>query len=267
MEFYLPIVAAVVAVLALAQFFSSRQFGAKISDLGRRLAATQLDPSITLRVPDVMRAFALRNGGRIGGPSTVTMIQAAEMRLSISQQFFRLDASQVSGTRTPSFVWHAKGAMSRLITLSIVDSYVDGIGLLEVRIAGSIPIATSTGAETSRGEAMRFLAELPWNPDAILNATALKWQVIDDRSLLVSIDTAGGPAQVMLRIDAAGDIVAIHADRRPRAGSTPARWVGRFDRYEQVGAYRFPRHGEIAWDLPEGEFIYWRGDILSIIGS
>lgn len=38
----------------------------------------------------------------------------------------------------------------------------------------------------------------------------------------------------------------------------------RISDYAQVGAYRFPRHGEIAWDLPNGEFIYWRGDVLTL---
>ncbi|MGV8952220.1 MAG: DUF6544 family protein [Cypionkella sp.] len=266
MNVFLTILAVVVLVLPLAQFLLSLQFAAKIKNLSRRLTATQLADSTSTRVPATMRAFALRNGGRVGGPSTVTMVQAAEMRLAIGQPFFRLDASQISGTRTPGFVWQAKGAMNGIIPLTIVDSYVDGMGVLEVRIAGSIPIATSAGAETSLGEAMRFLAELPWNPDAILNAHALQWLVIDDRALLVSMDTAGGSAQVKLRLDAAGDIVQISAEGRPRADHDPARWVGRFARYAQVGAYRFPRHGEVAWDLPDGEFIYWRGDILSISG-
>lgn len=86
------------------------------------------------------------------------------MRLAIDQPFFALDASQISGTRAPGFVWQANGAMSGGIPLRIVDSYFDGSGLLEVRVAGSISVTTSTGSETAKGEAMRFLAELPWTP-------------------------------------------------------------------------------------------------------
>ena len=264
MKIFLTIAAIVFVALALMQFLRSRQFVFKIADLGQRLTATQQDLGPSAMVPAIMQAFALRNGGKVGGPMTVTMFQIAKMRLEDGQPFFKLDASQLSGTRTPGFVWEAKGTMNGIIPLSIVDSYVDGLGLLEVRIAGSIPIATSTGPETAKGEAMRFLAELPWNPDAILNASALKWRVIDDQTVLVSMDTDGGLAQVTLRFDSAGDIVAIDAESRPRAGDTSARWVGRFGNYEQVGAYRFPRYGEIAWDLTKGEFIYWRGEILGI---
>lgn len=105
------------------------------------------------------------------------------------------------------------------------------------------------------------------DPDAIFNAGELKWREIDDRAVVVSMDTAGGMAGVALLLDEAGDIIAIEAENRPRAGDTPARWFGRFRFYVQAGAYRFPRYGEIAWDLPEGEFVYWRDNILSIAGG
>jgi hypothetical protein len=110
---------------------------------------------------------------RIGGPSAVTMLQCAEMRLAVDQPFFKLDAWQVSGTRQPGFVWQAKGTMSTIVPLQVLEAYMGSAGELEVRIAGSIPVATSTGPETAKGEAMHFLAELPWNPDAILNAAGL----------------------------------------------------------------------------------------------
>jgi hypothetical protein len=133
-----------------------------------------------------------------------------------------------------------------------------------VRIAGSVSVATSTGPETAKGEAMRFLAELPWNPDAILNAAGLTWRQVDDATVEVSMMTSGGLATVSLQFDAGGDISAIEAADRPRAGDTPARWIGRFSNYAKVGAYRFPRYGEVAWDLAEGEFVYWRGNILTL---
>lgn len=202
MKLFLIVTEVAVLALALTQYLRSSQFAGMIENLGRRLTATQHDSRNPPQVPAIMQAFALRNGGRVGGPTTVIMSQAAEMRLAVDQPFFKLDASQLSATRTPGFVWQAKGTMTGIVPLSIVDSYVDGMGLLEVRIASSIPVATSTGPETAKGED--------------------------------------------------GDIVAIDAEERPRAGGTPARWVGRFERYVQGGAYRFPHHGEIAWDLPEG---------------
>jgi hypothetical protein len=93
------------------------------------------------------------------------------------------------------------------------------------------------------------------------------WRQVDEASVEVSMETTGGLARVTLHFDRDGDITSIVAEDRPRAGAIPARWVGRFTDYTQVGLYRFPAHGEIAWDPPEGEFVYWRGDILSVTPS
>src|SRR5690606_31490147 len=121
-----------------------------------RLLVSQLGttpPDLTL-VPVIVRDFATRNGGRVGGPAAVEMVQDAEMRLAVDRPFFRLDASQLSGTRQPGFVWQAAGTIAMIVPLQIVDSYVDGLGGLEVRIAGSVPVAHSSGPETAKGEAM-----------------------------------------------------------------------------------------------------------------
>lgn len=265
MKLFLIAAAVLLVALFLAQLFLSSQFSAKIGDLGDRLVLSQtVSAPDTNLIPPIMREFAVRNGGHVGGPNTVTMTQKAEMRLAVDQPFFQLDASQLSGTKKPAFVWQARGTMSGVVPLQIVDAYVAGVGELEVRIAGSIPVASAGGPETAKGEAMRFLAELPWNPDAILNADGLTWRQVDEVRVEVSMETTGGQARVTMLFDQAGDIIAIEAEDRPRAGDTPARWIGRFSGYAEVGPYRFPASGEVAWDLPEGEFVYWRGTMLSV---
>ena len=55
--------------------------------------------------------------------------------------------------------------MSRL-SAHILDCYVDGEGLLEARLYGSLPLTRAAGPETSRGELMRYLAELIRAPHA-----------------------------------------------------------------------------------------------------
>lgn len=265
MKLILLMLGVLVVILVAAQFLLASQFTAKIADLGQRLAQAQPRESVdTAGIPEVIRAFALRNGARQGGPSVIAMAQSVEMRLSPDQPFFPLSASQLSTSGRPGFVWQATGNMGGFIPLQVVDSYVGGAGDLEVRILGSITVAKASGPETAVGEAMRFLAELPWNPDAILNAEGLEWRQIDDQTVEVSTNTEGGIASVTLLLDAAGDIVGARAQNRPRSGDTPAPWLGRFRDYAQIGAYRFPRFGEVAWDLPGGEFVYWRGEITRV---
>lgn len=257
--------AIIVAVLA-TELALSGLLSAKVEELLRRLRASQVSaaPDQSL-IPLQVRDFAARNGGLIGGASVVRMVQRAEMRLKPDQAFFRIGATQLSGVRDPGFVWRATGALAGIVPLQVVDSYVAGAGWLEARIAGAIPVASARGPEIDKSEAMRFLAELAWNPDAMINASGLSWRPVDSRTVEVSMTTRGGPARVRLLFDAVGDITGIEADDRPGAiGKLPAPWIGRFSDYVRIGAYRWPRHGEIAWALPEGEFVYWRGEIVSV---
>jgi hypothetical protein len=228
------VVAALIVVAPFAvQLVLSGRFRAELDALNSRLVAAQAPstaPDQSL-IPALVRDFAARSGGRTGGPSTIRMVQSAEMRLKPDQAFFHIDAIQLSGTRDPGYVWHATGVMAKVVPVQVVDSYVAGAGLLEARIAGSIRVAHAVGPDIDKGEAMRFLAELPWNPDAMVNATGLTWREVDEHTVEVSMRTQSGVARVSLLFDASGDIVGIEAKDRPWAlgnVSAPPRWVGRF---------------------------------------
>lgn len=259
----------VVAIVAVGSaMVMSSQFAGKIAAWRKLLAVAQTTaPPDQNAIPQIMRVFALRNGATLGGPPTVVAHQSAEMKTGKDQPFFAVEATQLFGTRDPGFVWEATATIAIVVPIRVVDAYAGGKGWLEVRIAGAVPVANASGPESDKGEIMRFLAELAWNPEAILNAAALKWRQIDERTVEVSIETGSGAVAVRHLFDANGDIVGIEADDRPYLvdGKTiPMRWIGRFRDYGQVGRYRLPTYGEIAWVLPEGEFIYWRGTVTSI---
>lgn len=268
MKIALIVVAVILAAGVIAQIALAWSFAGKIENARRRLVASQVSalPDQEL-IPAIVKAFASRAGGRADGPNVVRVVQNAEMKLQADQPFFHIDATQLSGTRDPGFVWDAKGTMAGVIPLRVVDSYVDGRGWLEARIAGSIAVASAAGPAVSKGEAMRFLAEFTWNPDSLLNAAGLTWRQLDGHTVEATMLTDSGPATVRLVFDAAGDIVGIEADDRPMGtdnGSPPTKWIGRFREYVSLGQYRVPRFGEVAWVLPAGEFVYWRGEILSL---
>lgn len=267
MKFLIFGLLALALVAIVVPLVLSNQFVAKIEARRKILIAAQTSaPPDQNSIPEIMRAFALRNGATLGGPTTVLAHQRAEMSTARDQPFFAIEATQLSGTRDPGFVWEATATMALVVPVRVVDAHAGGKGWLEVRIGGAIPVANATGPDSDKGEMMRFLSELAWNPDAILNAAALKWRQIDERTVEVSIETAGGTAAVRHLFDANGDIVGIEADDRPYLvdGKTvPVRWVGRFRDYAAFGPYRLPSYGEVAWELPEGEFVYFRGTITS----
>lgn len=257
-----------ILIVAVAQIWRATSFAREIAALNTAMADGANGAVDIAALPPIVHAFAERNGGKMGAAPMVVATQLAEMRLAPDQPFFPLSATQRFGTQRPDFVWHAQGTMMGFLPVEIVDAYVGGTGLLEARLFGSITVAQARGAAMDRGEAMRFLAELPFNPDAILNAAMLRWAQLDATHVAVSMPAGDGEARIVMAFDAAGDVSGIEAMDRPRLVGDSAiatRWIGRYADYGAIGAYRLPRQGEVLWDLPEGEFVYWRGGMTSLV--
>jgi hypothetical protein len=43
----------------------------------------------------------------------------------------------------------------------------------------------------------------------------------------------------------------------------PTPWGGEFGAYETLGGIRMPTRAEVYWELSEGRFVYWRGEVTS----
>jgi hypothetical protein len=263
----LSIAFALLVLVILYVAYAARGFAAYAGDLRQRLAAAQFDTRVEeiAPPPPLMRDFALRNGGRPGGPGLIEVRQTAELATAPGKSFFPLRARQTTGTRRAGFVWTASGTMPPGIPVSGLDAYVEGAGDFEIRIGGAVRVARAHDREAAIGELARYLAELPFYPDAILNAGGLAWRQLDERRVEVVAESNFGPVRVVFIFDAAGDIVAIEAERPREVGgrSIPTPWRGTFSQYRAFGSHRLPAHGEVGWLLPEGLFIYWKGDIVS----
>ena len=214
-------------------------------------------------LPRIVRDFAKRNGGgRDGRVRRVELGQSVEMRLERRGAWQKLWAWQWICVREPGFVWKAgqqiRGPLAKILVL---DAYVWGEGRLWVNLLGAIPIVRAKGDDIDRGEAMRYLAELPWVPDAILENGALIWNQLDARHVSVSL----GDVAVTFRFDQAGDIVEMTAKDRPVRdpdGESRLRdWRGLFSEYRWIGGRRLPARGEVGYVYPDGYEPYWRGEI------
>ena len=151
------------------------------------------------------------------------------------------------------------------VSLKVLDGYVHGGGTLRVRVLG-LPVQTQTGPDVDLGEVYRYLAELPWVPQAIAENRELQWRDVDERTVEVSTAVGEERATVRIEFDKAGDIIGCFAEAEPRdagGASVPTHWGGELSDYEIVGGIRMPTRGEVGWELPEGRFVYWRGEITS----
>lgn len=170
-------------------------------------------------------------------------------------------AEQWLSTTTVAFCWHARVKIAPLVTAVVEDAFEHRRGRLEAKLWGLISMADAKGPEIDRGEAQRYLAELPWNPLALRHNEELRYAVGEDGP--VRVWAFDPQTYVDLRFDDRGDISGAFSRTRARDdGVFP--WEGRFSDYRELGGVRVPTRAEVRWHLPTGVFTYWRGEVTSM---
>ena len=164
------------------------------------------------------------------------------------------------------FSWKACFSLAPLVTLRVHDWYRAGEGALEIRLFG-LPLKRLRGDGVRKGEAIRYLAELPWAPAAMALNTELEWRQLDARTVEVATSVAGSRLAVLLHFNDAGDVAGASARDRPRAvgkSSVETPFAAEVGDYEVLGGVRVPTRAEARWDLPEGPFVYFRGQVTAL---
>jgi hypothetical protein len=200
-------------------------------------------------LPQSVRRYvrrALPNQDRL--PTLVRFTQRGEMQLRPGR-WLPFEATQEARVDRVEFAWHARFSPAPLLGIRVRDWYRDGDGGLEARLLGLIPVARAAGPETARSEAMRYLAELPWFPHAILGNRELEWRELDASSVEVATKIGSAEAAVTLRFDEAGDVVGAVALDRPRQEGKQfieRPWMGVFADYQELGGVRVPIRAEVS---------------------
>jgi hypothetical protein len=249
------VVAAALVATAVAAFVKRQQFEAKLDGL---------DHALHDRAPSLSAdrlALVKRLGAQAAPPRTATMTQSGTMWQKPGGSPMHFTAQQTNATANPDFIWRAR--FSPLGSMQIADYVVDGQGGLEGKLLGLVTLVDTVGTgDVLQGQLMRYLAELPWNPDAILTNRSLEWTVVDARTLKAAVTVQDVRAEVTFHLDADGRIESAGADARPRDenGKTVLRpWHGRFWDYRAVEGRQIPFQGEVAWVVDGIDFVYWRG--------
>ncbi len=267
MKIFLLTIVGLVALTLVAHLYLVQRFVHFAQALEAKLYQAP-PPAARTDLPAIVQVFAERGmAATTRLAAHVTLRQAAEMRRSKGADWLSLSARQVVRTDQPGFVWTATQKLGPLVMVRVIDSYVEGRGLLDVRLLGWIRLGRETGPEADRGEAMRYLAELAWTPDAILANHAIIWQQLAPNRVRASLELEDGPASVEFLFDEAGDITEIVAKDRPARDQdgkpVVLDWQGYVGEYATLGARRIPLRAEVGYVYPDGYEAYWRGRITA----
>jgi hypothetical protein len=112
-------------------------------------------------------------------------------------------------TPLDGFVWSARAAGVILGS----DSYVNGVGAADWRLAGLLPVMRATGSDVSRSAAGRAGAESIWVPTALLPRHGVRWTAEGWDRITARFRTRSVPLQLRLRLDEAGRVTSFVFDR------------------------------------------------------
>ena len=223
-------------------------------------------PAVQARLPDAAATLAALLGASArdqGG--LVLLTQTGRMKLSLdARNWTPFTARQTISPRTCAFDWRAR--MGPFGAIAVQDALIEGAGKLSVKALGLFPLARAEASDAlTRGELMRYLAELAWAPDAILLNTDLRWREVDANTLSVSAGVGATAAEVFYTLGADGKIAGGYAPDRPRsltAPFLPTRWTWRYGDYRRCAERWIPFAGEVAWEIDGKEIVYWQGRLV-----
>ena len=178
-------------------------------------------------------------------------------RTKEDQKWMSIKGQEYFTVHPPGFVWSG-----RVPLVSAKDMYCDGRGNLKVKLLSIIKLVDAKGKETDQGELLRWLAETPWFPTALLPSEKLKWEPIDNNSAKVIFTDRILTVEGVFYFDEQGQITQFKTRRYK--DNTLENWTGYYRDYREVEGIQIPHNVEVVWNLASGDFSYAKFDINRI---
>jgi hypothetical protein len=219
----------------------------------------------------VQRYFrtVLTDGQPIMAAATIEMTGTMNMSAT-AEQWKPFTSRQRVVTRQPGFVWDARVDLFPGLPVHVEDSYVAGHGRLIAKVFGLFTVADSQGeGEIARGEFMRYFAESPWYPTALLPSQGVQWQAVDDAAAHATLVDGPITLTLLFRFSDAGLIASVRAASRGASVGQDGvmvmlPWDCAFSNYQLQGGMLIPMSGEAAWVRPEGRKVYFVGHVKKL---
>jgi hypothetical protein len=173
-------------------------------------------------------------------------------------------------TRRPGFLWDAQVVMFPGLPVHVEDSYIAGHGHLIAKVLGLFTVADSQGeGEIARGEFMRYVAESPWYPTALLPSQGVRWEAVDDASARATLIDGSIGLTLLFRFNDAGLIASVRAEARGAGVGKDGimvmlPWDCALSDYQPQGGMLIPMIGEAAWVRPGGRKVYFVGHVKTL---
>ncbi len=168
----------------------------------------------------------------------------------------------------PGFVWNARIQSVAGSSIYVHDSYIAREGALQASLFGVVDMVNIKGTkEMAEGELLRFLAETPLYPTALLPRHGISWEAIDSRSASATLTDQELRVTMTFKFNEMGVIEQVWARARAQLtehGIVYMPWQGTFWDYQARDGMTVPLQAEVSWMAPGGAKPYYRGRLTAI---
>lgn len=209
--------------------------------------------------------YALRDGQE--HIKFVRLKQVGEFRMKENQSWMPIKAEQYFTTEDPAFIWRVKFTMAPFIWIEGRDMYYQGRGNMLIKLLSTITVADATGSEMDISSLIRFLAEAPWFPTALLPSDYIEWKEIDSNSAQAVIKDNGYTASGIFTFNEKGEIIKfVTNDRYMEVDGKyfKEQWGGYYRNYQEIEGMKIPIGGEVEWNLSDKDLQYAKLKITDI---
>lgn len=198
--------------------------------------------------------------------SYVKLKHEGTFRQSQGQDWMPISGQEYFTTENPGFLWVGKMKPFPIFWIDGKDEFIDGKGNFQIKLLSIFTVADTKGKESDESELLRWLAETPWFPTALLPSKYLHWESINSSSSMAVVDYKNIKASVIFSFNEQDQIVKLNADRFRTINNSysKGKWVGYYRDYTKVNDIMIPKEIEAAWNFSSGEFSYAKFKITDI---
>jgi len=162
----------------------------------------------------------------------------------------------------PGFVWNARVRLLPGVNAFVRDAFADGEGSMRAAAFGLFTVADAHGTpEVASAALVRYLAEMPWVPTALLPSQGVRWSVVSDSSARATLNAGQTTASLVFHFGRDGLPTGCETLRDHDTLKTKMPWGGTYVGQIERSGMKVPGRAEVFWRLPSGYFPYWRGTI------
>ena len=262
----------ILAFMLISCHSPERVFLSELAELqsSGRTDSKQITGASIANLPEPVQRY-LHHCGFVGIPMTnhaEIIWHDSHIKMKPAQKWMRLKTYQHNFVDEPCRLAYMRANMFGFIPFEGRDKYQNGGGQMFGALGRMIKVFDARDAETSRGAAIVVLAEVLLVPLYAIQPY-IHWEAVDDLTANARLVHKGIDVGGTFHFNDKGEYIRFTTNERPfsspKGGYEQQSYTIEIRSYQHQGDIRVA--GEVAaiWNLPEGDFEYWKGTIKEVI--